>query len=94
MALIFMFVIIGVPVVHILFQNLEEFLPPSLFGSSDRPNGSSVVYSTQVGDRVTTKQRSEALELNPISLKFTFNEVSPPNPPLKPLPYEMASLKT
>ena len=60
---------------NILFMNLEEFLPSSLLGSSRSPNGSSVIYSTQVGDRETTKQQSPALELNPISLKFTFDEV-------------------
>lgn len=80
---------VGVSVVNILFMNLEEFLPSSLLGSS-APNGSSVIYSTQLGDRETTKQQSRALELNPISLKFTFDEVCrishPCMPPLLALP--------
>ena len=66
----------ALPVVHILFKNLEEFLPSSLLGSEDLPDGSSVIYSTQIGDREVTRLPSQALEENPVSLKFTFGEVS------------------
>ena len=67
---------VDLPVVHILFKNLNEFLPSSLLGSEDLPDGSSVVYSTQIGDKNSTKQQSDALEENPLSLKFTFDEVT------------------
>ena len=66
----------AVPVVHILFKNLEDFLPPSLLGSDDVPGGASVVYSTQIGDSASTNEQSQVLEDTPLSLKFTFNAVS------------------
>lgn len=66
----------GVPVVQILFNNLEDFLPSSLLDSERVPNASSVIYSAQIGERSRlVKQQSDALEENPISLKFTFSEV-------------------
>lgn len=68
-------VLAGLPVVHILFKNLEDFLPASLVGSDVLPDGASVVYSTQIGDKELTKRRSQAIEENKISLKFTFEEV-------------------
>lgn len=66
----------GLPVVHILFNNLERFLPSTLPGSEDVPRESSKVYSIQVGDMNVTRQPSQALEQNPLSITFTFEEVS------------------
>ena len=64
-----------IPVVHILFKNLEEFLPSSLMDSAKTPDGASVIYSIQIGQR-SAVQPSEVLKDNPISLNFTFNAVS------------------
>ena len=65
----------GLPVVFILFQNLDAFLPASVSGLSDSTRGASVVISSQVGER-GTPLRSQLLEESPISLNFSFNSVS------------------
>ncbi len=65
----------AVPVVNILFNNLEDFLPPSLLKTSnEEQGGSSIIYSIQIGERPILKA-SQVLEETPISLNFTFSEV-------------------
>ena len=62
---------IAVPVVHILFNNLEDFLP--LLDSSGSPKKTSVIYSLQISER---KDHSRVLLEEPISLEFAFSSVS------------------
>ena len=64
---------LAVPVVHILFKNLEDFLPLSLLDSSENPNKTSVIYSLQISER---KDQSRVLLDKPISLEFTLSTVS------------------
>lgn len=60
---------------HIIFNNLEDFLPAGLFGTNKAPDGASAIFSTQIGDSESSQQRSQVLEDDPLSLKFTFDEV-------------------
>ena len=65
----------GLPIVFILFQNLEAFLPTSVSDLGNNTRGASTVVSIQVGER-RTPQRSPLLEKYPISLNFTFDKVN------------------
>ena len=64
--------LLAVPVVHILFNNLEDFLPPSSLNSLETPNGTSAIYSLQIGER---EVQSRVLLDTPIDLEFTFPNV-------------------
>lgn len=66
---------LDVPVVHIIFNNLENFLPPGLFGTDKIPDGASAIYSTQVGDPITSQEQSQVLADDPLVMKFSFDEV-------------------
>ena len=70
---------IAIPVVHIIFNNLEDFLPVGLFGTNKIPDGASAIFSTQIGDSTASQQQSQVLENDPLSLKFFFNEVESAN---------------
>ncbi len=59
----------------IIFQNLGSFLPASDGGLSNTTRGASVVISSQVGERGSS-QLSQALQNSPLSLNFSFNNVS------------------
>ncbi len=62
---------VGIPVSHILFMNLDNYLQSSTF-DSEAINVASVIYSIQVGDNSNV---SQLLNVYPLSLDFTFDQV-------------------
>ena len=67
------YLLLDVPVVHIIFNNLEDYLPS---GTNENQERASAIFSTQIGDAIAPlQQQSQVLESDPLSLKFTFGEV-------------------